>query len=175
MPGSAGDRSRSLALDPGTHYFWPMRWTLLLVLSACASAAPAGPVGDPQPEAEWFEHRAQSLGLTVEATMARDRALSESEPPELDATTQLEAAALWRSMCAGCHGATGRLEGVPPFEPTPKKWGGFGVSMGFFFGGDKMRAGLYRKIRDGGEKMPAWGELLSKEQTWALVAHLEAL
>lgn len=152
-----------------------MRWALPLVLCACASSPPTGTVGEPHLESEWFLFRAQSLGMDVEAAMARDRALSETEPPEPDATTRHEAAALWRSLCAGCHGATGRLEGVPVLEPAPRKWGGFGASMGFFFGGDKMRAGLYRKIRDGGEKMPAWGELLAKEQLWALVAYLEAL
>ncbi|MBK6688751.1 MAG: cytochrome c [Deltaproteobacteria bacterium] len=152
-----------------------MRWALLLVLFACGSTPPSGPLGEPHLEQEWFLFRAQDLGVSLEEAQTRDRALSESEPPQLDATTQREAAALWRSLCAGCHGATGRLEGVPVVEPAPKKWGGFGVSMGFFFGGDKMRAGLYRKIREGGEKMPAWGELLSREQTWALVAHLEGL
>ena len=53
--------------------------------------------------------------------------------------------------------------------------------MGFFFGGDKMRAGLFKRIQEGGEPkdgkpsdMPAWSSSLSREQTWALVRHLES-
>jgi mono/diheme cytochrome c family protein len=53
--------------------------------------------------------------------------------------------------------------------------------MGFFFGGDSMRAGIYRRISEGGEvkdsqpsEMPAWRDTLAREQIWALVRHIEA-
>ncbi|MCA9561081.1 MAG: cytochrome c [Myxococcales bacterium] len=48
--------------------------------------------------------------------------------------------------------------------------------MGFTFGGDAMRRGIYRSIAEGkGEGMPAWGGRLSREQMWALVRHIESL
>lgn len=159
----------------------------LLVVGTAGCAGPQqariGPEDGPHLGAAWFAHRAQSLGLTPEAAEARDRALpTETPPPDetFDATTGAEAAALWRDLCASCHGAQGRLEGVPELEPAPRKWGSFGVRMGFFFGGDKMRAGIYRKIAEGSEDpqpgravMPPWGQTLSREQIWALVRHIE--
>ena len=57
---------------------------------------------------------------------------------------------------------------------VPRDWTGMGVRMGFFFGGDKMRAGIFRRIRDGVPPgMPGWDSALSREQIWALVRHLE--
>lgn len=148
---------------------------MALTLVSCGASLRPRPDAQPHLDGDWIPYRARSLGLDDEATLARDLALAESTPPPLDQVTVDEGAALFRALCAGCHGATGRLEGVPAIEPAPRRWGGMGATMGFFFGGDAMRAGLYKKIRDGGEKMPAWGELLSREQTWALVAHLESL
>jgi mono/diheme cytochrome c family protein len=134
----------------------------------------------------WFVARAEALGLTPEAARARDAAFSETAPPETppDARLAAHAAALWTTLCASCHGVTGRLEGVPatpPEAPRPRELGTTGMAMGFFFGGDKMRAGLYRKIAHGqppSEKpspMPTWAGTLAREQIWALVAHIESL
>jgi mono/diheme cytochrome c family protein len=129
---------------------------------------------------DWFELRAEQLGITQEEAKARDRGLSEEEPPELDAHTGVEAAALWRDLCAQCHGPNGDPEEAPSKQQvTPRDWSGMGPSMGFFFGGDAMRAGIYRRIRDGGDEdgkpsiMPPWGGQLSREQIWALVRHIE--
>jgi mono/diheme cytochrome c family protein len=103
----------------------------------------------------------------------------------IDDVTRARAAAIWSEHCSKCHG----LDGEPPDASAqsyagapPRTWGTFGTSMGFFFGGDKMRAGLFRVISEGGAKkedgtasaMPAWGEMLSREEIWALVYHLES-
>ena len=124
---------------------------LAVALTACApTPRPAlyqesGPhYGD-----AWFAYRAKGLGLTEEAARVRDARLSEEAPPDIwDTQTQAEARALWAVGCAKCHGARGQLEGVPAQDPMPRAWGSTGAQMGFFFGGDKMRAGIYRRIRD---------------------------
>lgn len=150
-------------------------------------ASPAD--GQPLLGDAWFEARARALGLTVEAARARDAAFSESEPPDddgpPDAQLATQSSALWATQCASCHGATGRLENVPPTLPRPRELGTTGMAMGFFFGGDKMRAGLYRKIAYGEppaaplsptpSPMPKWAPQLSREQLWALVAFIEGL
>lgn len=142
--------------------------------------AQVGPQDQPHLGEAWFPYRAQSLGLTVEAAKARDAALSLEAPPEvLGPRVMKEAAALWLALCAACHGPRGQLEGVSGLEPMPRKWGTMGASMGFFFGGDKMRAGIYRTIAEGKQDeqgqpvMPAWSAALSREQIWALVRHIE--
>ena len=130
---------------------------------------------------EWFQLRAQQLGVSVQAARDRDLALPEDEPPpELDEGAAVEAAAIWRDLCSACHGPNGDPEEAPSKqEIRPRDWSGMGPSMGFFFGGDKMRAGIYRRIRDGGDEdgkpslMPPWGKQLSREQIWALVRHIE--
>ncbi|PNV76129.1 c-type cytochrome [Leptospira inadai] len=80
----------------------------------------------------------------------------------------------WSQKCSACHG----LSGVPPegMQPTPRKFGTFGMKMGFFFGGDKMRAGIFRIIRDGkNQSMPSFGKELSEERIWALANKIERL
>jgi mono/diheme cytochrome c family protein len=127
----------------------------------------------------WYSYRAATLGITPEAAVTRDLAISELRPPELDRIARLEAAAVWRDHCASCHGIDG--DAPPRAGPAPRSWGTVGSRMGFRFGGDSMRAGLYRKIQDGGKTvegrvsdMPSWRRLLSREQTWALVERIES-
>jgi mono/diheme cytochrome c family protein len=158
----------------------------LLLTAACGGPAriAAREGAKPLVADEWFEARAQGLALSVEQTRARDQALSEEAPPsELDAFTREQAAAAWSELCAKCHGEDGDPEVAPvKNDPPPKSWGTFGTSMGFFFGGDKMRAGIYRKIADGAPSKPdgsasamaAWSGTLAREQIWALVLHIES-
>jgi mono/diheme cytochrome c family protein len=159
---------------------------ITLALAACRPAVRPDPQAGqaPHPGDAWFAFRAQSLGISVEEARARDAALSEAVPPvsARDAQARAEAALLWSSICASCHGMEGRLEGVAVTDPPPRKFGGFGMWMGFTMGGDEMRAGLYRKIRDGGTpikdqppRMPPFRDALSREQIWALVGHIEGL
>ena len=49
--------------------------------------------------------------------------------------------------------------------------------MGFTMGGDKMRGGIFRKIKAApeGSMMPGFGSQLTNEQMWALVYFIEHL
>ncbi len=168
----------------------PMRFVVPLVLLvlalACGHAPPAPRPHRPGPHLQdaWFAARGEALGIPEPEARRRDAALAEGPPSEAIWDEQLaaEASALWGRHCAVCHGARGRLEGVPPAEPRPRAWGGFGAKMGFFFGGDKMRRGLFRRIAEGGaprdgrpSRMPAWRGALSNEQIWGLVHFIERL
>ena len=80
------------------------------------------------------------------------------------------------SLATACDfGSRGKPPLATTSEPPPRAWGGMGARMGFLFGGDKMRAGIYRSIDQGRGTgvMPAWGGQLSREQIWALVRHIE--
>lgn len=164
-----------------------MRFGLLLTLLLCGCAgvtqATAKDGAEPHVGEAWFRFRAEGLGITVEEAKQRDASLSEEAPPEepfWDDQTRLEAAVLWRDLCARCHGPGGDPEEARvKLKEPPRSWTGMGPAMGFFFGGDGMRAGIYRRIAAGGDeegrpsRMPAWGEQLSREQIWALVRHIE--
>ena len=128
----------------------------------------------------WFPWRAQTLGISVDEARQRDAALPSGDDGEappgdtLDEYTAREASAIWRSDCSACHGLDGKAPAVAENDPVPKSWNGLGPTMGFLFGGDKMRAGIYRSIDRGKPPaMPAWGSRLSREQIWALVRHIE--
>lgn len=79
---------------------------------------------------------------------------------------------LWDQKCAVCHG----VDGTPKDSvlTKPRKLRGFGIKMGFFFGGDKMREGIFKTIRDGkNQTMPSFKEELSEEEIRALVRRIE--
>lgn len=85
-----------------------------------------------------------------------------------------EADLLWEQKCAACHG----LDGTPneSVTPKPRKLSGFGLKMGFFFGGNKMREGIFRTIRDGkNQTMPSFKDELSEDQIRALIKRIERL
>ncbi|TGL92385.1 cytochrome c [Leptospira barantonii] len=86
--------------------------------------------------------------------------------------TEAEADRLWEQKCAACHGVDGTpTESLPT---KPRKLKGFGLKMGFLFGGDKMREGIYKTIRDGkNQTMPSFKEELSEEEIRALVKRIE--
>lgn len=85
------------------------------------------------------------------------------------------AAEIWQAACSFCHG----VDGTPPPEWAGKgmrRFGTFGMRMGFFFGGDKMRAGIARTIAEGkGTEMKAFKGHLTPEEISALVRHIEGL
>lgn len=162
---------------------------IAVVAAACAATLPSRPGTEDAPHLgdAWFDYRAAGLGISVEEARARDAALVEDDVPEgiYDQQTVAEGKALWESLCASCHGIDGRVneELAATMDPPPREWGGMGPAMGFFFGGDAMRAGIYASIRDGvapedpnqPQVMVAWGPVLSREQIWALVYHIESL
>ena len=163
-----------------------MKTLFVLVLAvfgfaACTRTPPVEvPEGArPHVAEDWFSWRAQTLGITPEQARVRDQSLPQGEegevppPGTLDSHTQLEAALLWKSECARCHGMQGKPPPVAEGQTQPRAWGGMGPAMGFTFGGDKMRAGIYRKIAHGAGAMPGWKGYLAREQIWALVVHIE--
>ncbi|PKA05114.1 cytochrome C oxidase Cbb3 [Leptospira ellisii] len=110
--------------------------------------------------------------LILSCRSASNRATSSADP-ETNARSA-EADLLWEQRCSSCHG----LDGTPNefLQPKPRKLNGFGIKMGFFFGGDKMREGIFRTIRDGkNERMPSFQKELSEEQIRALVRKIERL
>lgn len=154
---------------------------LVLVLVGCSATKPPAPPAGAEPHVgdEWFAWRAETLDITVEQAKARDAKLPDgtdgTAPPDgtLDANTQLEAAILWSQECARCHGANGKPPPAGEGQVEPKSWGGM-AAMGFLMGGDSMRAGVYKTIDQGKGTMAGWGDALSREQIWALVAHIES-
>ncbi len=165
------------------HTLNPLFGCLLALGCGGPPQATAPPGAEPKLGDAWFDFRAETLGITPAEARARDAALpgADGPPPEdaLDTHTAREAAVLWMTRCAACHGAKG--EPPPEIEAQyeaseqnpPRSWGG-AARMGFMMGGDKMRAGLFRKIEQGvAPNMPPWGAVLAREQIWALVRHLE--
>lgn len=136
----------------------------------------------PHIDADWFTHRAAALGITEEAARLRDQQINEDVPFETATSPEMqqEAAALWGALCAACHGAYGQPPEIPGTTPKPA-FGTTAMGMGFFFGGDKMRAGLYKVIAEGkvdeagNQTMRSWRGIISREQMWALVAYIERL
>lgn len=156
--------------------------TLVLVLAGCAATKPPAPPADAEYHFgdEWFEWRAETLDISVEEAKKRDAALPDGSdgtaPPDgtLDENTQVEAAVLWKQECARCHGENGVPPPAAEGQVQPRSWQGMGPNMGFLFGGDAMRAGIYETISQGKGTMAGWGDALSREQIWALVAHIES-
>ncbi|TGK15947.1 c-type cytochrome [Leptospira kmetyi] len=86
--------------------------------------------------------------------------------------TEVEADRLWEQKCTACHGVDGTPNESLPTKP--RKLRGFGLKMGFLFGGDKMREGIYKTIRDGkNQTMPSFKEELSEAEIRALVKRIE--
>lgn len=85
------------------------------------------------------------------------------------------AADMWLASCSICHG----VDGSPPDVWAAKgmrRFGTLGMKMGFFFGGDKMRAGIGRTIAEGkGTEMRPFKDHLTAEEIAALVKHIESL
>lgn len=82
---------------------------------------------------------------------------------------------IWVAACSFCHGVAGK----PPAEWEGKgmrKFGTFGMKMGFFFGGDKMRAGIAKTIANGkGTEMRPFKDHLTQAEIEALVRYIEHL
>lgn len=161
----------------------PVLWALVTSCGAAPIEIPEGM--SPHIGESWYAHRASQLEISVEMSKVRDESMSTQVPPDsLDLNTRIEAALIWDQACASCHGKSGDPStAAVKLDPPPRDWSGFGPTMGFIFGGDKMRAGIFKRIAEGGEPgedgrtspMPAWSSQLSKEQIWALVEHIESL
>jgi len=156
---------------------------LAFLAPGCRSAPPALDPGPAHVGAGWYAFRAAQLGLDEAAARERDAALSTELPAETRADSEMrrEAAALWRDLCASCHGARGRVEDTAlPDADEVRDWGSFGSDFAFLVAGDGLRAVVYRRIAVGGDRegnpnaMPGWSHALSREQIWALVSLIES-
>lgn len=114
--------------------------------------------------------------LFLTATIALPVALlSCSSAQRRDTPEAKRAAEIWQAACSFCHG----VDGNPPEAWAGKgmrKFGTLGMKMGFFFGGDKMRAGIARTIAEGkGKEMRPFKDHLTAAEIEALVRHIEDL
>ncbi len=156
-----------------------MRFATLTALTLIACRTPvAGPptaVAQVENKADFLVRRAQERGLTIKQQSAwdakqTDRADLRFDWRDLGVATQ--ARSLFKTHCAGCHGARG--EGMKAAVSYPKL-GGFGFRMGMTMSGGKMGRGIYRLLHDGRGLMPPFKDQLANEQLWLLVRYLSAL
>ena len=155
-----------------------------MVLGSCTHKAPL-PKYDtdfPHDKNGWIKWRAQQLHTEPQAVQIQDQKMdAQHKPSNYEAPYLLEeGASLWQVHCTSCHGPKGNSN-PQNWQPKPRKLGSMGLKMGFFFGGDKMRAGIFHKIKTGQSlkktkttpQMPAFEGALRNEQIWALVLFLE--
>ena len=160
---------------------------MLVAIVNCASAPPPP---RPGPDAaaveakadfgeEWFVARASTLGLTVEAAKARDRAISRTGPPAggfWDDQLALQSASLWRLVCNECHPGRRGIGSALTIPPPPPSWG---EGQGRFFGRSRTYGEIYDSITrgvshpSGAASMPAFENKLTHEQIWGLIRFLE--
>lgn len=91
-------------------------------------------------------------------------------PLTADEPTRAAGRLLYQTNCAACHGAAGKGDGPAAFGLRPRP-GDFTQHM---VPGKHTDGQVYLWIRDGfpNSAMPAWGQRLSDEQIWRLVAYL---
>ena len=160
-----------------------MRTLIVISLAACASQQSGS--GDPAPAIHlgehWFEHRGSFLGMSAQDAAMRDGEVDEKAPPQdkfWDEQLAVEAASMWRVLCNECHGGRRSIQRAKQIPPPPDGWGS---SEGQFFGRARPHQEIFQKIFHGGDepkepdqqKMPPWGDRLSREQIWALVWFIE--
>lgn len=80
---------------------------------------------------------------------------------------------LYRYACATCHGVLGDGRGpsAEPLDPKPRD-----LTTGEYIMGGTDRE-IYQSISAGvpGSTMPAWRDLLSRDQRWGLVEYVKSL
>ena len=183
-----GDRRRRIA---GRRASWEpgCRGVCFLLALAGAGCTEAPPLRRPGLDApveakaalgeEWFAARAQTLGLTVEAAMVRDRAITRDGPPAgrfWDEQMALQSASLWRLVCNECHSGHRGIASALEIPPSPPGWG---EGQGRFFGVSRSYGDVYDKIARGSSQpggataMPAFEGRLAHEQIWGLIRFLE--
>ena len=165
----------------------PLFFIALVLGSLLGCAKPQltsnSPTDFPHDKEGWLGWRAQERQQDLASAKEADSQMGANNKPENYGANYLkvEGQALWAVHCATCHGLKGK--GNPQgFDPAPRQFGGMGLKMGFFFGGDKMRAGIFHRIATGQSlkapgpsAMPGFEGQLNNEQLWALVLHLENL
>lgn len=131
----------------------------------------------------WLLQASVNDKVSLKEQTKKDNQLGEYEVPHFlkqDPKTMREAKAIWRDTCSACHGMTGKSIKLKNSDVQSRNFGTMGMSMGFLFGGDKMRAGIFRKISQGSnanrtDLMPSYNQKLSRQQIWGLVFFIESL
>ena len=87
---------------------------------------------------------------------------------------------IYQKRCIGCHGEEGDAdtEAAERFNPPPRDFtlGLYKVKTSAFSEDYPNDEDIFRMIRDGmpGTVMPGWGDMLSEQDMWDLVAYLKA-
>jgi hypothetical protein len=127
---------------------------------------------------KWWAFRGDFLKLSAQEIRERDAAISDRVPPTAfwDEQTAIEAVTVWGVLCNQCHGGRRRAKDVTGMPPPPPSWG---QGEGLFFGARRPYVAVFAMVFNGGlirdEKraMPAWRNVLAREQIWALLYFLE--
>jgi hypothetical protein len=144
------------------------------------------PASNERPRAEqpihvgdkWWRFRSDFLKLPEDQVRDRDAAVSSRQPPAAfwDAQTSIEAVSVWGVLCNQCHGGRRRVEDVVSMPAPPDTWG---RGVGLFFGARRPYVDVFAMVNNGGpirddkRAMPAWRNILAREQIWALLYFLE--
>jgi len=126
----------------------------------------------------WWRFRGELLHLTEAQARERDAAISAYQPPASfwDSQTAIEAVAVWGVLCNQCHGGRRRIEDAIAMPPPPDAWG---RGDGLFFGARRPYVEVFAMVNNGGpirdskRAMPAWRNILAREQIWAMLYFLE--
>jgi mono/diheme cytochrome c family protein len=150
------------------------------VLSRAPVAPNPSDAEDPQIHIndKWWRFRGDFLKLTERQVRDRDASISPKQAPQdfWDPQTAFESVSIWGALCNQCHGGRRRVEDAVAMTPPPANWG---QGEGLFFGNRRPYADVFGTIHNGGPQrdnkrpMPAWRNILSREQIWALLYFLE--
>jgi len=127
---------------------------------------------------KWWRFRAEFLRAPEDQVRERDATVSSRQPPAAfwDAQTSIEAVSVWGVLCNQCHGGRRRVEDVLAMPPPPDAWG---RGVGLFFGARRPYVEVFAMVNNGGpirddkRAMPAWRNILAREEIWALLYFLE--
>jgi mono/diheme cytochrome c family protein len=143
----------------------------------------------PTPRDAWYAHRATTEVKSVDEIRRTDEALSPTRNP-FDARKDGEAvsrgAVLFRENCARCHGADVAGHGPDMLAAHPtKSFRAFDKRFAVTLHGGAPRT-WFEKISEGygdevaypqgtSRAMPAFGEVLAREQIWLVITYLQSL
>jgi mono/diheme cytochrome c family protein len=144
---------------------------------------------DPSLREAFYQHQAESKGMTVEQARRADAAVSATRNPfhaGRDAAAVSRGAVIYRNQCARCHGfaAEGIGPDLPIYRPAmdfrrfgrrfsvtlhggaPKKWFKV-IADGVTVPAEDNESGMPLE-------MPAFGDVLAREQIWLVVTYLQS-
>lgn len=141
------------------------------------------------PKLASFAAKAAETGKGVDAIAAEDAGLSSGRNPfnaSHDPAAVSRGAVIYEAMCMRCHGPDVRGGGPDMLTSHPTKdFHAFGKRFAVTLHGGAPRT-WYRKISEGfgdtveypegrATAMPAFGDVLSREQIWLVITYLQSL